>query len=311
MLEPAVIVLRLIQYGAAMILCGSSLFLINALPASGPASGAVQGWPRRALAWSAGLAAVAALLGLLAQTCVLAGSVAVGMTFDSLSAVMTSMALGPSSLVRGVVALAALMMIAILKPGRRLWFVCAVLGAVACGSFAWMGHGAASHGPAGWLHTAADIAHLLAAAVWIGALAMFLGLLVSPSARADSGRDEVLHRALAGFSGLGSAVVAVLLLSGLVNSWFLVGPSRLSGLWSTPYGVLLVLKVLLFGAMLIFAALNRYRLTPALAQALQGDGDCEGALTALRRSLILETVAGLAILGLVAWLGTLAPIAEV
>jgi hypothetical protein len=40
----------------------------------------------------------------------------------------------------------------------------------------------------------------------------------------------------------------------------------------------------LFGAMLVLASLNRFRLTPALEQALPGS-DQRGALSALRRSL--------------------------
>src|SRR3546814_14624105 len=67
------------------------------------------------------------------------------------------------------------------------------------------------------------------------------------------------HRALDGFARIGSIVVGLLILSGVVNSWILVGPSRLGSLFTSLYGALLTAKLLLFGAMLILAAANRFR----------------------------------------------------
>ena len=74
----------------------------------------------------------------------------------------------------------------------------------------------------------------------------------------------------------------------------------------TTYGRLLLAKLALFGAMLGLAAINRWRLTPALAAA----GSDAGAWPAERRirlSIMLETTAAILILVLVAWLGTLDP----
>jgi putative copper resistance protein D len=103
-------------------------------------------------------------------------------------------------------------------------------------------------------------------------------------------------------------LVAILVASGLINSWFLVGPERLPGLVTTPYGQLLLLKLGLFVGMLGLAASNRFRLTPALAASLDSDAGQERALAALRRSLILESSLAFAVLGLVAWFGMLAPV---
>jgi putative copper resistance protein D len=309
MLEPAVVVLRLIQYAGAMVLFGSSLFLVYALPSVGPASAAALGWPRRALAWSAGVLAVASLLGMLLQTAILAGSISEALKPESIGAVVTTMSLGPSSLVRGGVAIVALSLLVFGLAGRGLWLATAAMGAVACGSFAWMGHGAATPGLPGLAHVVADIFHLLAAGLWIGALAVFLRML--SIAHPSVVLAQALHRALGGFSGLGSAIVAVLILTGLVNSWFLVGPAHLSGLVTTPYGWLLSIKLLLFGVMLVLAAMNRFRLTPALAWALS-DGRERGAeLAELRRSLLIETAVAFGVLALVAWLGSIAPISAI
>jgi putative copper resistance protein D len=305
-LEPAVIVLRLLQFAGAMILFGSSLFLLYALPKAGVGSGAELNWPRRLLAWAAGGVLVASLAGLLAQTSILAGSIDAGLKPASLAAVMTTMSMGSSTLIRVAAAGLALVLLAVWRPDRTTWRLCALLGALVSASFAWMGHGAATEGTPGLLHLFADILHALAAGVWIGALVAFFMLLRPRAASVEL--DRVLHRALHGFSGIGSALVAVLVATGLVNSWFLVGPTRLSGLWTTPYGQLLTLKLVLFAGMLLLAAANRFRLTPALGAAI-GSGDArEAAVSDLRRSLILETALAFLVLGLVAWLGTLAPV---
>ena len=309
MLEPAVVVLRLIQYAGAMVLFGSSLFLVYALPSGGPTSAAALAWPRRALAWSAGVLAVASLLGMLLQTAILAGSVSEGLKPESITAVVTTMSLGPSSLVRVGVGLVALSLLVFGVAGRGLWLSTAAMGAVACGSFAWMGHGAATPGLPGLVHVVADILHLLAAGLWIGALAVFLRLLITT--RPSTVVAQALHRALEGFSGLGSAIVAVLILSGLVNSWFLVGPAHLSGLVTTPYGWLLSIKILLFGVMLVLAAMNRFRLTPALALALSHGRERGAELAGLRRSLFIETGVAFGVLALVAWRGSIARISAI
>ena len=173
------------------------------------------------------------------------------------------------------------------------------LGAVAAASLAWMGHGAASEGPFAEVHLASDMLHALAAAVWIGALVCFLLLLLVEAE--GPGQLRALHISLRRFAGIGSAAVAALILTGLVNGWALVGPDEVYGLWSSPYGRLLIAKLMLFVAMLALAAFNRFRFTPALERA---PGRTIGAL---RRSVATEAAAGLAILGLAAWLGTLAP----
>ena len=106
---------------------------------------------------------------------------------------------------------------------------------------------------------------------------------------------------------MGTLLVAVLVASGLVNSWFLVEPDRITSLWTTSYGRLLSLKLLLFMAMLGLAAANRFRLTPALARGLNEPSRQGEALADLRRSIALETAAALGVVALVAWFGTLAP----
>ena len=114
------------------------------------------------------------------------------------------------------------------------------------------------------------------------------------------------HRLLKGFSVAGSIIVALVLGSGLVNSWMLVGPQNMLSLHATLYGQLLIAKLFLFAIMLALAATNRFTLTPALERALQGGGTYR-ARRRLQISLIIELSLAAAIIGLVAWLGTLEP----
>jgi putative copper resistance protein D len=303
----AVIILRWVQMTGAMILFGSSLFFLYALPKHGPASALEQRWARPLLLVSAATIFVGCVLGFLAQTIVLAGSIQDGLQLDALSAAITGMSFGKSSLVRAITAGLFIGVFALAVPGRRGWWIASLAGGLICMSFAWMGHGAATKGAAGLLHVSSDILHSLAASVWIGALVVFLILLVTDDRHSDTGGRAALHQALHAFSGIGSGLVAVLVATGLINSWFVVGRAGLPRLWTTTYGQLLTLKLVLFGVMVALAAANRFHLTPRLGAALCEKVSATGAMAALRGSLIWETGISITVLGLVAWFGMLAP----
>ncbi|MCL6703492.1 copper homeostasis membrane protein CopD [Pseudomonas sp. T1.Ur] len=173
-------------------------------------------------------------------------------------------------------------------------------GAVALATLAWAGHGAMDEGTRRNWHFITDFLHLWAAGGWVGALAAFALLL-----RQAEPQLAVLARTLTGFETAGALIVAIISVTGVVNYLFIVGPN-VDGLLDSTYGQLLALKLILFAAMLVFAALNRFHLSPLLEQARQ-TGEHGVAVTALRRSMVLEFSVAVIILGLVAWLGTLGP----
>jgi putative copper resistance protein D len=177
-------------------------------------------------------------------------------------------------------------------------------GGVALVTLTWTGHGAMHEGTLRLWHVLSDSAHLLAAAGWVGALAAF-GLLLMSRSLPQAGRVQALARTLAGFARVGSGFVVVLMVTGVANYLFVVGPN-LDGITAGLYGLLLCFKLGLFGLMLGLAALNRVHLAPLL-QRSPAAGEHGMALKALRRSIALELAAVVLILGLVAWLGTLAP----
>jgi putative copper resistance protein D len=301
-IELAIIIARLAQYMGSAVLLGSSLFFAYALPGSGPGSAVTERWTAPLVTSAAFVLGAAAVLGVIAQASLFAGSWAAGLTTDAISAVVTSMSLGKAALVRAGAALLAGVALLLLWRRPVAWLIAAALGTLSTASLAWMGHGASTEGALGRVHLVSDAAHALAAAVWMGALVAFAFLSLNRSP--DEHQARALHCALSKFSGVGSAAVAALVVTGAINSWVLVGPEGLEQGLGSPYARLLALKLLLFAAMLALAAANRWRLTPRFGSAI---ANAAAPSLQLRRSLAAETALGVGVLGLVAWLGTLEP----
>lgn len=300
MIEAAVIALRWLQYSGAVVLLGAPLFLLYSF------SGADRpnlSWTRPALIVAALAVALGSFAALVAQTAVMAGSLSEAVKPASLSFMVSGTALGTAMVARAAVAILGLALVVVVKPGRTLWGLTAAAGLIVAASFAWTGHGTSTEGPGGLLHLVADIIHAVAAALWLGALTALAILLL----RRTGPDDLAIHRALHGFAGLGTLAVVLLVLTGLVNSWVLVGPSRVGDLGANVYGQLLIAKLMLFALMVIMAAVNRFRLTPVLGSVLASGENPRLALQRLRRSVIAETLIGAVLLAIVAVMGTLAP----
>jgi putative copper resistance protein D len=175
------------------------------------------------------------------------------------------------------------------------------------GSLAWAGHAAAAVGIGGSLHLLSDIAHLLAAGVWLGGLVpLFLFMRQTENAlnqQLSALPCLVLYR----FSALGIVAVTTVAASGLLNAWFLT--DHLRGLLGTDYGKLILIKSGLFGLMFCIAGINRLRLTPRVATAIEA-GDPVLAISAwrqLRRNTAVEITIGLVIICIVGVLGVTMP----
>lgn len=299
--DGAVIVARLAQFISAAALGGGALFFLYGVTPEARAN-----WPTRLMGIAAGAGAIGTLGWLMAQSAQVGDGPADALDAAKVWSIAADTDFGRVGLTR--LCLFLLASIVSISPwrGRRLWWALAGLGAGISASFAWTGHGARDEGLAGAVHVAADILHLLAASTWIGALAG-LAILASiasrPSAAADAGKDAL--KGLVRFSAIGVGVVGVLVASGLVNSWLLVGPAGLGRLLTTLYGQLLLAKLALFGLMLALAAANRYRHTPRLERALKDGGSRPFA--PLVRSILIETTIAIAVLAVVSWLGTLSP----
>ena len=260
-----------------------------------PASDARIRW----LVWSSvAIAFASGVLWLLLQTSSMSGE---AVTLSEISTVLNETQFGFVSLVRLGLAVVLVICLAVDRWQPARWLA---LGCAAClvAAVAWTGHAASTPFALGYLHVLADALHLLGAAAWIGglmALALLLHLLAGDSASARPALQlDVVRR----FSCLGIVSVATLVLSGIINSWILVGSFR--ALVSTDYGRLLMLKIGVFLVMVSLAAINRLWLTPRLAAAE------DKSLHALRRNTVAEIVLGLLIFAIVGLLGTLHPAAH-
>lgn len=254
------------------------------------------------------LGAALSVLGVTAMAAAMAGVPLSAIDRGTVTMLITGTAAGAAWIVR-MAALTVVVLVPALSPkwlGPGL-YATAVAGGVAIATLAWTGHGAMDDGGVGWLHLAADVAHLIAAGMWIGTLLGLSLLVMRRARRVDAVHLSLTHRAFESFSTTGTVVVAVIMVSGLINSWLLVGPAGIRMLSTSLYGQLLAAKVIVFLAMVALASVNRFRLTPALAKAIERS-DHPRAMSALRRSLGAETACAIAVLGIVAWLGTLEPI---
>ena len=162
---------------------------------------------------------------------------------------------------------------------------------------AWISHAAAATvQPFGVL---GDMIHLCAAGLWIGGLvplAIFLTRV-----RASFSLGEMLPGVLRRFSALSLSCVSVLVVSGISNSWLLVG--SIYALFTTPYGQLLLFKLALLAILVGFGARNRFLVKAKLPKAA-ADPD---VLAQLRRNVICETYLGVAVVVIVACLGVTPP----
>ena len=307
MTDALTIGIRFALYANLMLLFGVPLFALYALKGGERLHGEVLPFRTLTICFTF-LATGLSMLGIIAMTASMAGVSLFEVDRASVNMMISETPMGQAWQAR-IAALLGALYVAVAFGGRNkpTWLLLVSLGAaVALASLAWTGHGAASDGVAGTPQLIADIAHLLASGAWIGAIAALGAMLFRSPANMSGDHLRLTHRALNGFSLVGTVIVALIVVSGLVNSYMLVGPAHILLLPSTLYGQLLVAKLALFGVMLGLAAANRFRLTPALDMAIKG-GEMVTAIRHLRRSMVFEASAALLILGLVAWLGTLEP----
>lgn len=259
--------------------------------------------------WS-GAAIILSLLGFLALVAQMMGTSIADIDWQTSRSIIIETPIGAAWVVRMVALVACLLAAVLIKRSDETRFA-TVLGtsAVALATLVWTGHAGATQSMVGSIHKASDMLHMIAAAIWLGGIAAFLFMLRIPDDGLWGDRLTVSHRALDSFARTGTTCVAVIIVTGLINSQILVGISNITALFDSLYGWLLIVKLLLVGMMLLLAAHNRWRLTPDLALAL-AEGDPAKAVSALRASILIEATAGFAILAAVAWLGTLEPTAS-
>lgn len=301
MTQESVVALRWILYFDLGLLFGLPLFMLYAL----------RGQLRSSANSSVVLVSLvlvglgASVLAFAVQSAMMAGVPIWSLDVNVVKMLLEETVYGTAIKARGLALLTALTCIPLQRRFPRIvtWTVM-VGGAIALMTLPWTGHGASGEGAKGWVQLVADMLHLLAAGAWLGAIAAFLILFVTRLWRQPEGL-VLTSRALTEFSIIGTVLVGTLVVTGIVNAFILVGFAPLLR-GDSLYALLLLGKLCLFICMLIMAALNRYRLTPALERAADAEQTAVAAAN-LHRSLLLEAAFALMIFALVAWLTTLAP----
>ena len=182
---------------------------------------------------------------------------------------------GRATLTRGLLALLLGVLVAAHRrlSTRELGNLGGLLGICIAVSFALSGHAAA--GELRQLALRSETVHVLAMSVWLGGLT----LLVTSTVWREPDARHVLLR----FASAALASVAALVATGLFQTWRQVG--TISALGSTTYGRELVVKTGLVVLVIAVAAGTRQLLRR------------RGALASLRKSVALESVVVLAVLG--------------
>jgi putative copper resistance protein D len=297
-MDEALYACRFIQFAAAMLIFGTAAFRIYALIGSDTraASGILDRFDAgfgRVLFIASFVALISAIALLLFQSAEMAGSPAAAVDYATVSAVLLETRFG--RVWRWHLLFAALLVLACLhRQPRRPAVLLLSLGFLA--SLAWVGHATMEADTARIGHELNQTGHLLAAGLWLGGLAS-LGWLLRQAQRRPVEISSVCV-ALQNFSHMGYAAVALIALTGAINTILLVG--SLGAMVNTPYGRLLAFKILLFIAMAAVAAINRFRIVPRISGH-------PGALRALRRTVFLEQSLGLAVLAIVSVLGAWPP----
>jgi copper transport protein len=181
-----------------------------------------------------------------------------------------------------------------------------ILSLTLIGTSTMIGHGAASEQlPALIL----DYIHNLLASVWIGGIIFFCFILLPTFSVLDDKKKELLSLAvLPKFSIMIVISIGIIIISGPILLWFLESDVEL--LLESTYGNLILAKIAIASMMVILGGYKQFSVQKKAEKNLKS-----GSITVhkkLRSSLKIESVLGIALLGIVALLtnGTL-PAGEV
>lgn len=276
---------RLVDYTGTVLFLGGTAFLAFPWP-----DGAQERRPKRLLtvAWLLGAAGTVA--GLLLTAAWIARAAPQDLTAGTVRAVL-DIPFGRAWTARTLLwVLAAVVLVDLLRRGRTAvtslpWRV--GTGAVAFGLV--RTSGMTGHAPdLGWWAEAAVLVHLVAVSLWVGGLAVLLtGVL--------PGRDpDTLRAVVPKYSTLALGSVTALTAAGALLAW------RLNGFQvATDYARILLVKLALFGVLLAAGLFSKRWVDRRLATAT--------TVAPFARSVALETVLAVAVLGAAAFLVTASP----
>ncbi|GGX74100.1 copper resistance D family protein [Streptomyces hiroshimensis] len=145
-------------------------------------------------------------------------------------------------------------------------------------------------------------AHIIGGTVWVGGLAL-LAVLAGTRGRLSENAGVLWADLWRRFSLVALVCVGAVLISGLWMSWKHVG--SIGQLWTTTYGLFLLLKIVLTLAMVAAGGVNQFWLMPRIAQARRANSTASLLRLTLEhfpKVVWAEVVLGLAVLAVVPFL---------
>jgi copper resistance protein D len=303
MTEAALIAARFLHFATALALFGLAIFPLYTFP-SRVGSTPLCRWLRLRLRLAGLLALLSGIAWALLTIATMTGSLRDAVDQATLSSVLQETSFGQVFVARLALLVALLATVRGCKSSDHPDWITAGLSGAVLATLAVVGHTHVSDGAAHVIHVSADGAHLLAAGAWLGGLLALAHVLALAHRSPSPLHCTEASNALLRFSGMGYTAVAALVVSGLINGWYLVG--SVSALTGSLYGQLLVTKLCLFGGMLALAALNRFWLVPSL---MRENAASQPAVLfiRLRRHVLGEQTIGLIVVFVVSLLGMMQP----
>jgi copper transport protein len=145
--------------------------------------------------------------------------------------------------------------------------------------------------------------HIVGGTVWVGGLAL-LSVLASTRGRLGDGAGALWADLWRRFSFVALVCVGAVVTSGLWMSWKHVG--GIGQLWTTNYGLFLLIKIMLVLGMVAAGGVNQFWLMPRVAQARRTDATTPLLRLTLRhfpKVVWAEVALGAAVLTVVPFLG--------
>jgi putative copper resistance protein D len=282
-MSEALVLCRFVHFIVVLMLFGAWLFRPLLLKDEAPQ---VDRHLARLARWLAAVALLSGIAWALLITASMAGSATAAFDPDTVALVLGNTFFG--QVWRWHLLINAVLLALLFTPWRSSMPLRLSLSALLLATLAPVGHGAMLDGLSGQLLILNQIVHLTCVAAWLGGLLLLMMMVLR---QPTEPMREVLRR----FSGVGYALVAGLLITGLINVRVLTGQW-----WPTPlfsgFALILLIKALIVLAMLGLALFNRLRID-----------DCEQRMGALRRSVMLEWLLGIGAVAAVSLLGTLPP----
>lgn len=281
-MSEALVLCRFVHFIVVLMLFGAWLFRPLLLKDEAPQ---VDRHLARLTRWLAAVALVSGIAWALLITASMAGSAAAAFDPDTVALVLGNTFFG--QVWRWHLLINTMLLALLFTPWRSSMPLRLGLSALLLATLAPVGHGAMLDGLSGQLLILNQIVHLTCVAAWLGGLWLLVMILRQPT--------EPMREVLRRFSGIGYALVAGLLITGLINVRVLTGQW-----WPTPlfsgFALILLIKALIVLGMLGLALFNRLRVE-----------DCEQRMGAIRRSVMLEWLLGIGAVAAVSLLGTLPP----